>query len=67
MYSVRKKQGEWTICFDENIVMRFSSYEEALAIAKAAADVLVERERQKSLILRDIHACAPAGASRPAA
>jgi predicted RNase H-like HicB family nuclease len=47
--------------------MRFSSYEEALAIAKAAADVLVERERQKGLILRDIHACAQAPASRPAA
>jgi hypothetical protein len=67
MYSVRKKQGEWTICFDENVVMRFSCYEEALAIAKAAADVLVERERQKSLILREIRACAHAGASRPAA
>ena len=67
MYSVRKKQGEWTICFDETMVMRFSSYEEALAIAKAAADVLVERERQKSLILREIRACAHAGASRPAA
>ena len=47
--------------------MRFSSYEEALAIAKAAADVLVARERQKTMILKDIHACAPAGASRPAA
>jgi hypothetical protein len=67
MYSVRKKQGEWTICFDDNVVMRFSTYEEALAIAKAAADVLVERERQKTLILRDIHACTRAGASRPAA
>jgi hypothetical protein len=67
MYSVRKKQGEWTICFDENVVMRFSSYDEALAIAKAAADVLVARERQKNLILRDIHACAQAGATRPAA
>jgi hypothetical protein len=67
MYSVRKKQGEWTICFDENVVMRFSAYEEALAIAKAAAGVLIERERQKILILRDIRACAQAGASRPAA
>ena len=67
MYSVRKKQGEWTICFDENVVMRFSTYEEALAIAKAAADVLVERERQKSIIMRDICACTPAGESRPAA
>jgi hypothetical protein len=65
MYSVRKKLGEWTICFDDTVVMRFSSYEEALSIAKAAADVLVERERQKTLILRDIHACAQAGASRP--
>jgi len=67
MYSVRRKQGEWTICFDGNVVMRFSSYEEALAIAKAAAAVLIERERQKSMIMKDICACAPAGESRPVA
>ena len=67
MYSVRRKQGEWTICFNENVVMRFSSYEEALAIATAAAAVLVERERQKTLIMMDICACTQAGESRPVA
>jgi hypothetical protein len=67
MYSVRRKQGEWTICFDGTVVMRFSSYEEALAIAKAAAAVLIERERQKTMIMKDICACAQAGESRPAA
>jgi len=67
MYSVRRKQGEWTICFDGNVVMRFGSYEEALAIAKAAAAVLIERERQKSMIMKDICACTQAGESRPVA
>jgi hypothetical protein len=67
MYSVRRKQGEWTICFDDNVVMRFSSYEEALAIAKAAAAVLIERERQKTMIMKDICACTQVGETRPAA
>jgi hypothetical protein len=40
--------------------MRFSSYDEALSIARDAAGVLAERERQKAAILRDIRACADA-------
>jgi hypothetical protein len=60
MYSVRKKHSEWTICFDGQVVMRFSSYDEALSIARDAAGVLAERERQKAAILRDIRACADA-------
>jgi hypothetical protein len=42
MYAVRKRRGAWTICDDRNSLMLLDSYEEALEVAHAAAEVLVE-------------------------
>jgi hypothetical protein len=42
MYAVRKRRGAWTICDDHNPLMLLDSYEEAVEVAHAAAEVLVE-------------------------
>jgi hypothetical protein len=39
-YAVRKRRGQWTICADEHVLLDFRSYDEALATARSATQVL---------------------------
>jgi hypothetical protein len=43
MYSVKKHGAGWAILTDEAVVMLFDSYDEALEVACAAADVMATR------------------------
>jgi hypothetical protein len=43
MYSVKKHGAGWAILADEAVVMLFDSYDEALKVACAAADVMATR------------------------
>jgi hypothetical protein len=43
MYSVKKHGAGWAILADEAIVMLFDSYDEALEVACAAAEVMATR------------------------
>jgi hypothetical protein len=40
VYAVRKRRGLWAVCSDENVVLQFESYDEAVGTAQSAADVL---------------------------
>ncbi len=43
VYVVRKRRGQWAICADENVVLQFDSYDEAIQTARAAVEVLTAR------------------------
>jgi hypothetical protein len=43
MYSVKKHGAGWAILADEAVEMLFDSYDEALEVACAAADVMATR------------------------
>jgi len=43
MYSVKKHGARWAILADEAVVMLFDSYDEALEVACAAAEVMATR------------------------
>ena len=45
LYAVRKRRGQWTVCSDENVVLQFETYDEAVATARGAAAVLASRSR----------------------
>ncbi|MEW6450219.1 MAG: hypothetical protein AB1490_06205 [Pseudomonadota bacterium] len=50
LYTVRKQGGHWMVCADENVVLRFETYDEAIEIARSAAEVLIaNRDRQRSV------------------
>ena len=49
LYAVRKRSGQWSVCSDENVVLHFETYDEAIDVARTAAEVLkANRERRIS-------------------
>jgi hypothetical protein len=46
IYAVRKRSGQWVVCSDDNVVLHFDSYDEAVDIARSAAEVLARTRRQ---------------------
>jgi hypothetical protein len=44
-YAIRKRRGKWTVCTEENILLDFQSYDEAVETARSATKVLAERSR----------------------
>ena len=44
VYAVRKLRGQWAVCCDENVLLQFETYAEAVEIARSAADVLATRK-----------------------
>src|SRR4051812_10717962 len=45
-FAVRKRRGQWTICSDENVLLNFNSYDEAIETARSAVGVLANRIEQ---------------------
>jgi hypothetical protein len=43
LYAVRKRRGRWTICSDDNVVLQFETYDEAVATVRGAVAVLAQR------------------------
>jgi hypothetical protein len=48
LYTVRKRRGQWSVAADQNVVIEFDSYDEAIRTAQSAADVLSSRKPQDS-------------------
>ena len=48
LYAVRKRRGQWTVCSDENVVLQFETYDEAVATARGAVAVLASHSRRHS-------------------
>lgn len=47
LYTIRKQCGQWAVFSHEAIVLRFETYDEAIEIARGAAEVLLRnRERR---------------------
>ena len=46
IYAVRKRRGQWTICADENVLLNFETYDEAIETARSAIEVLSDRRSQ---------------------
>jgi len=58
LYTVRKRSGQWAVCADETVVLRFETYDEAIEIARSAAEVLTaSRDRERSA--EPVRAAAP--------
>lgn len=53
IYAVRKRRGHWAICADENVVLEFSSYDEAIAIARTAVGVLCRSQNNSGLFSKN--------------
>ena len=34
LYAVRKRRGHWTVCADDNVVLQFETYDEAVSTAQ---------------------------------
>lgn len=48
LYTVRKRSGQWAVCADETVALRFETYDEAIEIARSAAEVLTAgRDRER--------------------
>ena len=45
LYAVRKRGGQWTVCADDNVVLQFETYDEAVCTARSAVGVLASRAR----------------------
>jgi hypothetical protein len=45
LYAVRKRRGQWTVCADDNVVLQFETYDEAVSTARGAVGVLTSRAR----------------------
>ena len=45
LYAVRKRRGHWTVCADDNVVLQFETYDEAVSTARGAVGVLALRAR----------------------
>jgi hypothetical protein len=45
LYAVRKRRGHWTVCADDNVVLQFETYDEAVSTARGAVEVLAARTR----------------------
>jgi hypothetical protein len=43
VYAIRKRRGRWAVCCDENVLLQFETYAEAVEIARSAAEVLASR------------------------
>ena len=49
LYAVRKRRGRWTICADDNVVLQFETYDEAVATVRGAVAVLAQRSNQNNV------------------
>ena len=49
LYAVRKRRGRWTICSDDNVVLQFETYDEAVATVRGAVAVLSQRSNSHDL------------------
>jgi hypothetical protein len=47
LYAVRKRGGQWAVCADETVVLRFETYDEAIETARGAAEVIAKRARER--------------------
>ena len=47
LYAVRKRGGQWAVCADETVVLRFETYDEAIETARGAAEVIAKRDRER--------------------
>ncbi len=58
LYAVRKRRGRWTVCSDDNVVLQFETYDEAVATVRGAVAVLARRSNSHEVPLHEapIHA-----------
>ncbi len=67
VYAVRKRRGQWAVCAEENVVLQFDSYDEAIQTARAAVEVLaarVSRQTETHMPVQTGNGCAVMGNRR---
>jgi hypothetical protein len=45
LYAIRKRRGQWTVCADDNVVLQFETYDEAVSTTRGAVGVLASPTR----------------------
>jgi hypothetical protein len=58
VYAVRKRAGLWAVCSDENVVLNFDSYEQAIDTARSALGVLSKVHDDAQRKLSGLQRCA---------
>lgn len=53
LYAVRKRHGRWTVCSDDNVVLQFETYDEAVATVRGAVAVLTQRSQLHEVPLHE--------------
>jgi hypothetical protein len=46
IYAVRKRRGQWSVCSDENVLLHFETYDEAIETVRSAVGVLSSRQHK---------------------
>jgi hypothetical protein len=46
IYAIRKRRGQWSVCSDENVLLHFESYDEAIETVRSAVGVLAGRQHK---------------------
>jgi hypothetical protein len=64
VYAIRKRRGQWAVCCEENVLLQFETYAEAVEIARAASVVLASR-RSTSVIAPSPHSPSKTGIAAP--
>jgi hypothetical protein len=49
LYAVRKRSGQWAVWSDDDVVLHFETYDEAVAIAHSAAEVLRDKRSRRRI------------------
>ena len=48
IYAVKKHHGHWTVCSEDKVVLEFETYDEAVATARSAIEVLGNRQQPRN-------------------
>jgi hypothetical protein len=51
LYTIRKRRGQWAVCSDDNVVLHFNSYDEAIGTVRSAVRVLANRPSVSEIAL----------------
>jgi hypothetical protein len=55
VYAIRKRRGQWAVCSEENVLLQFETYDEAVEVARSAAEVLRARARDAAPLHEHAH------------
>ena len=65
LYAVRKRRGQWTVCADDNVVLQFETYDEAVSTARGAVGISAAQARLRPSPCHSNDAAPPTAPATP--